>query len=208
MTTTTARRRRSTRAGRRHRRVKDDTRRSPPPVGPRPPAPQADPDLNKGDATTSDGGDSRLVPFKEGLELVLNPFGHLGGDPSCRRHCRRRHRCRRQHDSRLNVVLAHHQTITRVFPPCHPDPVPSTTRTLSKCIKVHHFVSKAHNLDIDVNCRSQQGMAGKMAPSMDECSRPVRLTSRIEETQNLTSQSRVFSLRASPQASIVVVRAR
>jgi hypothetical protein len=38
-------------------------------------------------------------------------------------------------------------------------------------------------------------MAGKMAPSMDECSRPVRLTSRIEETQNLTSQSRVFSLR-------------
>jgi hypothetical protein len=38
-------------------------------------------------------------------------------------------------------------------------------------------------------------MAGKMAPSMDECSRPVHLTSRIEETQNLTSQSCVFSLR-------------
>jgi hypothetical protein len=38
-------------------------------------------------------------------------------------------------------------------------------------------------------------MAGKMDPSMDECSRPVCLTSQIEETQNLTSQSCVFSLR-------------
>ncbi len=42
---------------------------------------------------------------------------------------------------------------------------------------------------------SRGSMVGKMAPSMDECSRPVRLTSRIEETQNLTSQSRVFFLR-------------
>ncbi len=40
------------------------------------------------------------------------------------------------------------------------------------------------------------GYGSKMAPSMDECSRPVRrLTSRMEETQNLTSQSCVFSLR-------------
>jgi hypothetical protein len=44
---------------------------------------------------------------------------------------------------------------------------------------------------------SRGSMAGKMALSMDECSRPVRLTSRIEEIQNLTSQSRVFSVNTS-----------
>jgi hypothetical protein len=124
-TTTTARRRRSTRAGHRCRRIEDDPRRSPLLSAPRPPPPTpADRDPDEGDAATPEGGELRLVPFKEGLEPVPNLVTHLGGTPSCRRHRRRRHRCRSQHDSRLNVVLARHQPITRIPPPRRPDPVP------------------------------------------------------------------------------------